>query len=394
MAVTLTCSTLNRAKDPRFHIWIPNIFEFKGGVQTYSGFFLQALQSLYPQSEYQVLIKHDTQTTPDFSYQPQTRFHFAGQVPAQLRTPMFAAALLGRGLWERPNLILSTHLNFTSAAYWLKQLTGIPYWTVAHGIEAWNIQSPHLKAALSHADLILAVSNHTRDHLLQTQNLDPNKVVLLPNTFDASQFKPAPKPEYLLQRYKLRSNQPVILTVARLAESERYKGYDQILRALPQIASVIPDVHYILVGKGNDRDRLEQLIEQLHLQQHVTLAGFVPDEELCDHYNLCDVFAMPSKQEGFGIVYLEAMACGKPVLAGNQDGSVDALCQGALGALVDPDSVDDIAQTLIQIIQGNYPNPLIYQADSLRRRVVETFGFDRFRATMAQHCDQYFGAVI
>ncbi len=82
----------------------------------------------------------------------------------------------------------------------------------------------------------------------------------------------------------------------------------------------------------------------------MTLAGYIPEEELNDHYNLCDVFAMPSKGEGFGIVFLEAMACGKPVLAGNKDGSVDALLGGKLGALVDPDDVAQIAETLIAIL--------------------------------------------
>jgi glycosyltransferase involved in cell wall biosynthesis len=369
---------------------MPDMFEFKGGVQTYSAFFLQAHQSLYPKSQYEIFAKHDTRVTSSFTYRPQTRFYLSGKIPTQIRTPAFAAALVGRGLWRRPNLILSTHLNFTGAAYWLKHFAQIPYWTVAHGIEAWNIQKPYLKTALSHADLILAVSNYTRNRLLQTQNLDPDKVVLLPNTFDDNQFKPAPKPVYLLQRYGLRPNQPIILTVARLAEAERYKGYDQILKALPQIRSVIPDIHYVLVGKGNDRARIEQLIAQLHLQDCVTLAGFVPDEQLCDHYNLCDVFAMPSKQEGFGIVYLEAMACGKPVVGGNQDGAIDALRQGELGALVDPDDENAIAQTLIQILQKRYPNPLLYQPEVLRQKTIEYFGFERFQDTLNHYLQHYF----
>lgn len=390
MAVMLTQQLLNDASSPRFHIWMPNIFEFKGGIQTYSAFFLQAHQALYPQSQYQVFVKHDTQVTSGLTYRSQTRFHFNGMVPAQVRTPAFAAALLSRGLLERPNLILSTHLNFTSVAYWLKRLAGIPYWTVAHGFEAWDIQTTHLKTALSYADLILCGSSYTRDRLLQNRHLDPDKVVVLPNTFDANRFQPAPKPEYLLQRYGLKPDQPVILTVARLANLERYKGYDQILKALPKIRSVIPDVRYVLVGKGNDRARIEQLIDQLDLWDCVTLAGFVPDEQLCDYYNLCDVFAMPSKQEGFGIVYLEAMACGKPVVGGDQDGAIDALCHGTLGALVNPDDIDQIAQTLIQIIQRDYPNSLLYQPEDLRRQVIETFGFDCFKATMARYFDQYF----
>ncbi len=365
------------------HLWFPNIFEFKGGIQVYSAFLLEALQTLYPKIEYDVFLKHDTRSSPNFSFRTNIQFHFAGTWPKTLRTLGFATQILGNGIWQRPSLVIASHLNFTVAAYLLKCLTGIPYWTVAHGVEAWDIRHSTLKVALQKADRILAVSNYTRDRLLKQQNIDPTKVSLLPNTFDANRFQIAPKPQDLLNRYRLTVDQPVILTVARLDSTERYKGYDQILKAFPEIRRQIPNAHYILVGKGSDRPRIEQLIIQLGLQDCVTLAGFIPDEELCDYYNLCDVFAMPSKGEGFGIVYLEALACGKPVLGGNQDGAIDALCLGHLGILVNPDDVGAIAQSLIQILQGTYSHPLLYHPQLLRQKVIDTFGFEQFKQTLA-----------
>jgi glycosyltransferase involved in cell wall biosynthesis len=366
------------------HLWLPNVFGFKGGIQVYSAFFLEALQSLATDTDYDVFLKHDTCLSPDFSFLSDTRFHYTGSWSLSQRTPAFAAQIIGYGIWRQPSLVITTHLNFTVAAYWLKRLVGSPYWAVAHGIEAWNIKSPALRTALRHADRILAVSNYTRDRLLKEQNLDPNKISILPNTFDPHRFQIGAKPTYLLEQYKLEPEQPIILTVNRLCSSESYKGYDKILEALPQIRQAIPDVHYIIVGKGDDRPRLEQSIHQQQLQDCVTLAGFIPDSELCNYYNLCDVFAMPSKLEGFGIVYLEALACGKPTLGGNQDGAIDALCHGELGALVDPDDVGAITKTLIQILQGNYPNPLIYQPEDLRQKVIDTFGFERFKQTLAE----------
>jgi glycosyltransferase involved in cell wall biosynthesis len=362
------------------HLWFPDIFGFKGGIQVYSSFLLNSLQILYLHNQYEVFLKHDTQALLDSLR--HTNFHFAGTFPLALRTPAFAAQIVGFGLWQRPNLVISTHINFTPAAYWLKRLTGIPYWIVAHGTESWTIQRPTLQKALYHADRILAVSSYTRDRILNAHNLNPENVSLLPNTFDEHRFRIAPKPQKLLERYGLTANQPLILTVGRLDSRDRYKGYDQILHALPKIRSSIPNIHYIIVGKGDDRSRLEQLIHQLQLQDCVTLAGFIPDRELCDHYNLCDLFAMPSKGEGFGIVYLEALACGKPVLGGNQDGAIDALRQGELGALVNPDDVDAIAQTIVQILQGTYPNSLIYQPELLRQKVIEYFSFDSFKKTL------------
>ena len=369
------------------HLWFPDIFEFKGGIQVYSTFLLQALHQLIASDDYsasyEVFLKHDTCSTFNFPNHQQTRFHFSGAYPLPWRTPIFAAQLLSAGLLQKPQLIITTHINFTPVAYWLKQITGVPYWAVAHGVDAWNIQQPAVEKALRHADRILPVSGYTRDRLLKEQNLDPSKLSILPNTFNSDQWQISPKPQYLLDRYRLDPQQPVILTICRLDSSEGYKGYDRILNALSKIQPHLPNVHYVLGGKGDDCPRIEQIIATLNLQNSVTLTGFIPDEELADHYNLCDVFAMPSKGEGFGIVYLEALACGKPCLGGNQDGAIDALCHGKLGALVDPDNIDKIAQTLIQILQGIYPNPLLYQPQSLRQQVVETYGFEKFKQTLA-----------
>ena len=364
---------------PSLHLWTPGLFDFKGGIQTYSGFLLQALQQLDPGLQLDAFLMHDrAQQQSDY----RSRFHFTGHVPSRLRAPAFAANVLTAGIGHRPDLVITTHLNFTVAAYWLKQLAGVPYWAVAHGFEAWDVERPALRRAIAHADRILAVSSYTRNRLLKEQHLDPERVSLLPNTFDAKRFYVAAKPDHLLKRYHLSPDQPIILTVNRLAAGEAYHPYDRVLAALPQIRQTIPNVHYLIVGKGDDRPRLEQLIADQQLQHCVTLAGFVADDELAAYYNLCDVFAMPSKLEGFGIVFLEAMASGKPVLGSSRDGSVDALVQGHLGALVDPDDTAAIASTLTQILQGNYSNPLMYQPEPLRQAAIETFGNQAFKKAL------------
>jgi hypothetical protein len=170
-------------------LWLPNIFEFKGGIQVYLAVFLKALQSLYPHSDYEVFLKHDTRSLPDLSFLTHTKFHFYGTWPLPLRTAVFATQIAGIGLWQRPSLVISTHVNFTPAAYWLKRLTGLPYWVIAYGTDAWNIDHPPLQRAIHHADRILSISGYTRDRLLKEQNLTPAKISLLPCTFDASRFQ-------------------------------------------------------------------------------------------------------------------------------------------------------------------------------------------------------------
>jgi glycosyltransferase involved in cell wall biosynthesis len=273
-------------KQLNIHLWSPNIYESKGGIQVFSAFLLDALLALPFDLNFEVFLKHDSCLflCPDSLIDFDTQFHFAGTWPLFLRTPVFATQILGSGLRQRPDLVICTHLNFTVAAYWLKRLAGVPFWTIAHGIEAWNIERPMLKAALGEADRILAVSSYTRDRFLQEQALSPEKVSILPNTFDASRFQVGSKPSYLLERHQLQPEQPVLLTVSRLSQNEAYKGYNKVLEALPQIRQEIPNIHYILVGQGDDRLRLEEWIAHHHLQDCVTLAGFISDSELCDYY--------------------------------------------------------------------------------------------------------------
>lgn len=375
----------------KIHIWIPELFSSKGGIQVFSDFFVRAVQSTYPQAEYSIFLKNDcsAQVPQELDYLPQTQIYGSGNWKESLRTLLFSLDLIAKAVWYRPSLIIVNHVNFSPIASFLKKLIGVRFVVNTYGIECWDIDKPIIKKALQSADRIFSISDYTRDRLFQEQGLDPSKVSLLPCTFDPNRFQISPRPIYLLEKYVLRSDQRIILTVTRLAEAEQYKGYDKIIEALPQIRQAIPNIHYIIIGKGSDRPRIEQLITKLNLQDCVTLAGFISDEQLCDYYNLCDVFAMPSKREGFGIVYLEALACGKPVLGGNQDGAVDALCQGKLGALVNPDCVDEIAEVLIKILQGIYPNPLMYQPEALRQKVIEEFGFEQFKQKLASYLEMF-----
>jgi glycosyltransferase involved in cell wall biosynthesis len=133
-----------------------------------------------------------------------------------------------------------------------------------------------------------------------------------------------------------------------------------------------------VAGEGDDRPRVQTIARELSVDNAVTFTGFVADEELADHYRLADVFAMPSTSEGFGIVFLEALACGTPVLAGNCDGSVDAVDKGRLGRLVDPKDVRAIANGLIDLLQRKGPE-LWFDRDALHQAVVARFGSVAFR---------------
>ncbi len=364
------------------HLWFPNLFEFKGGIQVYLQDLLQALDKELPDRHYVVFDKLDKAKPQEEFSSERFSFFYSGKFSGIWQTLHFSLNIIKAIFTNRPQLILCGHLNFAPVAYLINRFTNLSYWIIVYGVDAWEIKSNWKIKALHEASKIISISDYTKTRLIEEQNLSPEKIPLLPVTFDASRFKIASKPQQLLERYQLTFEQPVILTVARLDSAERYKGYDQILKALPTIRQTIPNIHYMIVGKGSDRPRIEKLIADLDLQDCVTLTGFIPDEELNDHYNLCDAFAMPSKGEGFGIVYLEALACGKPILGGDRDGAIDALCHGELGILVDPDDIGAIAQNLIQVLRGTHPHPLIYQPKILRHKVIDTFGFAQFKKTL------------
>lgn len=371
----------------RLHIWIPDYASAPGGIQVFSRFVIRAVAEGVAHAQLSVFSKNDRAGAGSWG-EPRAALRCAGRWPAAIRTLAFACQLVAHAHRQQPDLILTTHVNFAPVARWLKRRLGIPYVAVAHGIDVWGLRHRSRLRALRQADQVWAVSRYTRTRLLGDLGLEPRQVRLLPNTFDADRFTPAPKPSYLLKRLNLTESHRVILTVARLASEERYKGYDQVLRALPLIRRRVPGVRYLIAGGGPDRRRIEALIRELGIADAATLAGYVPDNELPDYYNLCDVFAMPSTGEGFGIVFLEALACGKPVLAGNQDGSTDALLDGELGVLVAPDNLAEIADNLTAMLTAQHPLAILREPERLRAGVLEAYGYARFVERLAGHLAQ------
>jgi glycosyltransferase involved in cell wall biosynthesis len=161
-----------------------------------------------------------------------------------------------------------------------------------------------------------------------------------------------PRDQALEARYGL-GGHPVIMTLGRLSRSERYKGVDEVMDVLLSLREKIPNLKYLIVGDGDDRARLEAKAGSLGLTQHVVFANQASETEKVAHYSLGDVFVMPSSGEGFGIVLLEAAACGLPVIGSAIDGSREALLGGALGQLVDPRNSDELEKAILGSLTAN-----------------------------------------
>lgn len=288
-------------------------------------------------------------------------------------------------LWKpwRADVLLLSHLNLAPAVNVLKwRYPKLKIVLIAHGIEVWEPVGSGKRRFLQQADRILAVSRYTRERMIEVHGIEPARIRVLPNCLDPFFQPPADfnKPSYLLERYGLQPDQPVLLTLSRLNGQEGYKGYDKVIESLPALRKRYPALQYILAGQYDETEkaRLYTIIQRLKLQDCVRLTGFVPDEELIDHYRLADVFVMPSKKEGFGLVFIEAMACGTPAIGGNQDGSVEALRPNELGLAVDPDDLEAITGAIDRMLSVP-PDPA-----TLQRKVMETFGYQQYRERLGE----------
>ncbi len=247
-----------------------------------------------------------------------------------------AAAMQARRF--RPDVILSAHIVTSPAAALIRRVQGARTVQYFHANEIGG--KPRLSAfAAQRADVVVAVSSYTA-HLIRANGAEPADLRLIPPGVDI----PSPFAAEPLER-------PTVLSVARLRDS--YKGHDVLIRALAEVRAKVPDVELVVIGDGPLRGELERLAGTVGVADAVRFLGAVSDEQRDRWLRRADVFAMPSRLpggglagEGFGIVYLEAAAYGKPVLAGNVAGALDAVADGQSGLLVDPTDAHAVAGAL------------------------------------------------
>jgi phosphatidylinositol alpha-1,6-mannosyltransferase len=202
---------------------------------------------------------------------------------------------------------------------------------------------------------IISISEFTKELLLSNFNVSPKKVSVVHCGINIKNFT-VPKEEItsLKERFGS-SNEKIILTLARLIPR---KGQDVVIEALPTVIEKIPNIRYIIVGDGPDKERLRELVDRYNLNSHVIFAGPVPDDKIIGYYDMCDIFVMPSREErekveGLGISFLEAGARGKPVIGGRHGGVPEVIVDGETGLLIDPTNVEELAQAIIKLLQDD-----------------------------------------
>jgi len=292
-----------------------------------------------------------------------TRYDLMSQYLSSENYTAFNNSRIGLGLTSikeasRADIVILNHINFSLIGVVIKLFNPkCQVWLIAHGIEVWRPLNFTKRTFLKkYCDKIICVSNFTRQQMITRHHAEAGKCLVLNNAVDPFIKLPDTfdKPEYLLNRYALTPSNQVIFTLTRLASSEQYKGHEQVIKAVSNLKQAFPNIKYILSGQYDsvEETRIRSLIEKYDVGDEVILTGFLNENELTDHFLLADLFVLPSKKEGFGIVFVEALACGLPVICGNADGSTDAIKDGQLGTAINVDDLTELQNTITRYLNS------------------------------------------
>jgi phosphatidylinositol alpha-1,6-mannosyltransferase len=329
----------------------------RSGIARYTSALAQSLGSMLGPENVDVLCF--------FSWGPPNNdargFRLMGMVSGRRRAGSFSRLLFllkaARAGFRRYDLVIANHVALAPVARMLNLIFRIPYWVSCHSVEIWWGTSRMRRAALRRADLILPVSQYTAEVIRKIEGIESSRVKVLYNAIPDSFDRALRSRE--LERTGAGKRTACLLSVCNLVRGNEFKGVDTVIRALPAVLKVFPDLRYVVVGEGEIREKLQRLAAESGVGASVVFRGEVSDEELVREYRDCDVFVLPSRGqqqggvggEGFGRVYVEAALAGKPVVGSRTGGAAEAVVHGKTGFLVDPASTGEVSKAVLDILQ-------------------------------------------
>jgi phosphatidyl-myo-inositol dimannoside synthase len=282
-----------------------------------------------------------------------------------------------------PHIIIAAHPNLALPVWLMRKLsTSTRTAVMTHGIEVWKPLPWFRRWALRDVDLVLAPSTDTARRVATVQRIAEARIRHVPWSLD---------PDFLtLVEDREKSTLPagfpegrIILTVGRWAASERYKGVDRLIQAMPILLEAVPDLHLIAVGEGDDLLRLQRIAAAEKVEGRIHFLRGLSRAELVACYASCDIFALPSSGEGFGFVFLEAMALGKPVVGTYLGGVIDLVEEGATGFLIPPREIERLPAALIRLLTDEHLRREM--GDRARESIHAKYLFVRFREELRQN---------
>lgn len=285
---------------------------------------------------------------------------------------------------RKPQLIFAAHPNLAPTALVLKMMArNTPIIVGAHGIEVWQPLPFIRRTAFRRADLIMVPSTYTLEKTVQAQRVSPSKMRKIPWPLDTEFLALSECPANLPLPLPY-PHGTVVLSVGRWSSAERYKGADILIRAVAQLSEKFPNLHVVLAGPGDDIDRLRNEAQDSGVAERVHLFPSISRKELAALYSRADIFSLPSTGEGFGLVFLEAMAFGKAIVGANAGGVPDVVQHEREGLLVAP-TVEAVSSALRRLLS----DPLLRKELGMqgRERVRTEFSFAQFQTQLSGAID-------
>jgi len=364
---------------------LSTIFKVHGGIQRFNRLLCLALDELAGEMGFEgrVLSQDDSDADYERAGAPWKRLRFVAGGGGPYRLSLRTAAVC----LDRPDILIVGLLGMTPLGLACRPLLRRGFGFVAYGTESWREGRISRRFAARRARLAFAVSRNTAAALERATGLPADRVRWLPPALDpalerlASPIAGAAGDEDRLE----------ILTVSRLWADELQKGVDHALAAFARLAPRHPRARYRIVGKGSDKPRLQSLAARLGLGDRVIFEEDLSDRELADRYRRCSVFVLPSGQEGFGIVFLEAMRFGRPCVGGRAGGAPEVIVDGRTGLLVDFLDGAGLEAALDRLLGDVDLRRRMGAAG--RQRVLETFTFEQFRDRLRQGLTEWFAST-
>ena len=334
-----------------------------GGVAAVARLLRQVLVDRYAHDCRLVTLLDDRDDLGSLQASTLTRVRFG--------TRLAQAQLAGDCSW-----LFYSHLGLSRVQAYIPPVWRRPYAVFIHGVEAWRALTPVQQQILNGAGLRVANSRLTA-HRLAEANPGVGPIAVCPLAL-AHDF--AVDGHHRVEEAPLGIGSKAVVLVARMMAGERYKGHDELLAAWPAVRAEVPDARLVFVGDGDDVERLRARARDLGIADAVVFTGFVADDVLRQIYQRAAVFAMPSTGDGFGLVYLEAMAHGLPCIGSIHDAAGEIIRDGETGFLVEQSDTSAIAARLLALLRDD--NRRVEMGQSGHRRWREHFSYEQFARRM------------
>jgi len=325
-----------------------------GGIENFNKTFLKALNSLAKVTSVSVYDKESNDSLENIDYKCFNK------------NKIKASLFILKNIYTVDKLIVA-HLNLLPIAIIAKIMNPkLKIYLSIYGIEVWKKLPLIYRVFLSKIN-ILSISTYTTDIFTSYNNIPKENIFYLPpdtnsninknfnNVYNNSNFN--------------------VLSVTRLDSDDSYKGVDNMLKSIPLLIEKIPNIKYTIIGKGNDKERLVKLSKDLNIEKYIEFKGFVDFIEA--YYQYCDIFVLPSKGEGFGIVYIEAMKYEKPCIACDEGGQTDVVLDNKTGCLCKYDDINCLSERVIDLYIDKEKR--INFGKNGYEHFIENFTFDKFR---------------